>query len=77
LEHGIEEAKTAAFAIDLPGLFETAEVEERLAAGLLAVHALGEVAFDGHLQVGTQFGIEVAVELRAPEERPEAVKGLA
>jgi hypothetical protein len=44
---------------------------------LLAAHALRKVAFDGHLQVGTQFGIEVAVELRAAEERQETVKRLA
>ena len=49
LEQRVEERKATALAIDLAGLLDTAEVEERLAPGLLAAHALSEVAFDGHV----------------------------
>jgi hypothetical protein len=60
----------------LPGLLDTAEVKQRLAAGLLAVHALSEVALDGHVQVRTEFGIEVAVESPATEKRSQAKERL-
>src|SRR5215469_112969 len=77
LEQGVEEGKATAVAVALPGLFETAELEERLAAGLFGGHALSEVAFDSHFQVRTQFGVEVAIELRAAKDGAQAVKRLA
>src|SRR5215470_8007787 len=72
LQKRVGEGQAAAFAIDLASLFEAAEVEKRLTAGLLPVHALREVALDGHLQVRTEFGIEVAVEAAAAKESDEA-----
>jgi hypothetical protein len=58
-------------------LFEAPKVEERLAAGLPGAHALREVAFKSHLQVRTQFGVEVTIELRTAEEGAQTVERLA
>src|SRR6266566_1161490 len=64
-------------SIALPGLFEAPEVEERLAAGLLGAHAPSEVSFEGHLQVRTQLGVEVVIELCTAEEGAQTVEPLA
>jgi hypothetical protein len=58
-------------------LFKTAEVDVRLAAGLLGAHALREVSFESHLQVRMQFGVEVTIELRTAEGGAQAVEPLA
>ena len=77
VEQAVEEGETAGFAIALPGLFEAPEVEERLAAGLLGAHAPSEVSFEGHLQVRTQLGVEVVIELCTAEEGAQTVEPLA
>ena len=73
LEQCIEERKAAVFAIAFSGLFEATEVQERLVAGFLTAHALSDVALDGHVQVRTQFSVEVAVELVAMEKGAQAM----
>jgi hypothetical protein len=64
---------------ELLGLFEAAEFEEGLAAGFFGGHAFGEVAVDVELEVGGEFGVEVAVgfceEIFQAEERGAEVHG--
>src|SRR5207237_835119 len=72
LKERVQKGQAAAFAIDLAGLLDTAEVEKRLAPGLLRVHAFGEIALDRHLQMRTQLGIEVAIETRAAKQLEKA-----
>ena len=56
------------------GLLRAAEAKDGLAASFGGGEAALEVFFDGELQMGGDFGVEVAIELRTPKEGTDAVK---
>jgi hypothetical protein len=61
VEERFSEGKRLLVADELFGLFEATEFEEGLAAGFFGGHAFGEVVVDVELEVGGEFGVEVAV----------------
>jgi len=56
----------------LLGLLEAAEIQERLAAGLLRAYALAELALDGHFEVRAEFLVEIRVEAGPAEQSEDA-----
>jgi hypothetical protein len=59
------------------GLLRASETKKGLAASFGGGHALAEILFGGKLQVSRHFRVEIAVILRAPEERAQATERLA
>jgi hypothetical protein len=77
LEKRVEERKAASIAVFVFGLLRAAEADEGLAAGFGGREATLKIFFDGELQVGRDFVVEVAVEPSAAEEGTYALKHFA
>jgi hypothetical protein len=73
----VQHRQAARVAMPLGSLQRSAKVNQGLAASFISGHAVLYVFFDGHLQMGGHFGIEIVIELIATEERQEALKRLA
>jgi hypothetical protein len=56
LEKGFKKGKASLVAINLFGLFDSSEFDERLTAGFRGGHARAEIVFDVELEVAFQFG---------------------
>jgi hypothetical protein len=68
LEKDVEFHKSSRFTVLVFRLIETAKADKRLAAGFQGGEAQLDVFFDGHVEMGGDFGFQIGFELGLTKE---------
>src|SRR5437667_6684995 len=74
LQSGLDHGQSSLVAVDFLGLLDAAKTAKRFAAGIRRRHAFAQVNLDGHLQMRTQFVVQVLFETTAAKERGDAME---